>query len=120
MKKWLRQNIFTPWKVLKVMDLARGSCNYKRIEVLRSFENGGKRYYSGSVIPSTAEIESAARLLENKEKKSYPFKKFKPSGASLQNFVKLGHYTLLVTHMVLQKRQKGLVYQFLNPLMQVR
>jgi hypothetical protein len=41
-KKWLRQNIFAPWKVLKVMDLAGGPCHYKGIGVLRSMETGGK------------------------------------------------------------------------------
>jgi hypothetical protein len=46
-KKWLQQHIFTPWKVLKVMNLARGSCNYKGIEVLRSLETGGKCYNKG-------------------------------------------------------------------------
>jgi hypothetical protein len=33
-KKWLRKHVFTPWKMLKVMDLAGGSCNYKGVEVL--------------------------------------------------------------------------------------
>jgi hypothetical protein len=33
-KKWLKDNIFLPWRVLKAMDLVSGSCNYKRIEVL--------------------------------------------------------------------------------------
>ncbi len=54
---------------MKVMDLARGSCNYKGIEVLRSLETGGKHYYKGSVIPFSAEIKRAARLLEKKENK---------------------------------------------------
>jgi hypothetical protein len=56
-KKWLRRNVFSPWKVLKAMDLAGGSLNYKRIEVIRGLETGGKCYYRGSVLPSTAEIK---------------------------------------------------------------
>jgi hypothetical protein len=72
-KKWLRQHIFTPWKVLKVMDLAGGSCNYKGIEVLRSLETGGKCYYKSSVIPSTADIKRSARLLEKKGEEVVPF-----------------------------------------------
>jgi hypothetical protein len=72
-KKWLRNNIFLPWKVLKAMDLAGGSCNYKEIEVLRSLETGGKRYFRGSVLPSTAEIKRAAKKLESKADELVPF-----------------------------------------------
>jgi hypothetical protein len=63
-RKWLRKHVFSPWKVLKAMDLAGGSCNYKGIEVLRKLESGGKRYYRGGILPSTAELKRAAKELE--------------------------------------------------------
>ncbi len=55
------------------MDLAGGSCNYKEIEVLRSLETGGKHYFRGSVLPSTAEIKRAAKKLETKADELLPF-----------------------------------------------
>jgi hypothetical protein len=54
-RKWLQKNVFAPWKVLKATDLAGSSCNHKGIKVLQKLESGGKRYYRGRVLPSTAE-----------------------------------------------------------------
>jgi GTP-sensing pleiotropic transcriptional regulator CodY len=56
------------------MDMAGGSCNYKGIEVIHSLETGGKCYYRGSVLPSTASLKRAAKQLEAKAAELVPFK----------------------------------------------
>ena len=55
------------------MDMAGGSCNYKGIEVIHSLETGGKCYYRGSVLPSTANLKRAAKQLEAKAAELVPF-----------------------------------------------
>ena len=37
-KAWLRRNVFTPWAILREMDIAGGTLSYEGIEVLRRVE----------------------------------------------------------------------------------
>jgi hypothetical protein len=67
------------------MDLAGGSSNYKRIEVIRGLETGGKCYNRGSVLPSTAEIKRAGKELEMEADELVPFKEVQTKwGKSIQ------------------------------------
>ena len=75
-KLWLRKNVFTPWNILKNMDLAGGSLNYKGLVVLRKVETEGKKYYRGGVLPCTADLKRAAKRLETIGDESIPFKEF--------------------------------------------
>jgi hypothetical protein len=63
-KEWLRKHVFTPWAILREMDLAGGTLSYEGIEVLRKVETKGKKCFRGSVIPSSTEIQRAARMVE--------------------------------------------------------
>jgi hypothetical protein len=49
--EWLRNNVFTPFAILREMDLAGGTLSYEGLEVLRAVETKGKKCYRGSVIP---------------------------------------------------------------------
>jgi hypothetical protein len=59
-KAWLRQNVFTPWAILREMDIAGGTLSYEGIEVLRRVETKGGKHIHGSVIPSSGEIKHVA------------------------------------------------------------
>ena len=75
-KLWLQKNVFTPWNILKNMDLAGGSLNYKGLEVLRKVEIEGKKYYRGGVLPCTADLKRAAKRLETIGDELIPFEEF--------------------------------------------
>jgi hypothetical protein len=62
-KKWLRKNVFTPYNILKRMDFAGGTLSYEGIEILRLCETDGKKYYQGSLLPSSADIKRFAVIV---------------------------------------------------------
>jgi hypothetical protein len=73
-KLWLRKHVYTPQAILKEMDLAGGTLNYNGLTVLRRVESKGKRFYRGGIIPSTACLQRAAKVLEKEADKICPFK----------------------------------------------
>ncbi len=75
-KSWLQRNVFVPWNILKAIDLAGGSLNYKGIEVLWQVESEGKKYYRSGIIPCTADINHASKMIENKADAIVPFTEF--------------------------------------------
>jgi hypothetical protein len=57
-KEWLRKNVFTPWAILREMDLAGGTLSFEGIEVLRRVEMKGEKSVHGCVvIPCPADIK---------------------------------------------------------------
>jgi hypothetical protein len=63
-RKYFRENVFTPYNVLREMDLAGGTLSYAGIDVLRRVETGGVKRFRGSMIPSKSEIKRMASLVE--------------------------------------------------------
>ena len=63
-RKYFRNTIFTPFLILKEMDLAGGTLSYKGIDVLRCVETSGLRRFRGSMIPSKSEIKRMAGMVE--------------------------------------------------------
>jgi hypothetical protein len=63
-RKHFRDNVFTPYNVLKEMDLAGGTLSYEGIDVLRRVETGGLKRFRGSMIPSKSEIKRMAGMVE--------------------------------------------------------
>jgi hypothetical protein len=57
-KEWLRKNVYTPWAILREMDLAGGTLSYESIEVLRRVETKGEKSVRGCVIPCPADIST--------------------------------------------------------------
>ena len=63
-RRHFRDNAFTPFNVLREMDLAGGTLSYKGIDVLRRVETAGLKRYHGSMIPSMSEIKRMASMDE--------------------------------------------------------
>ena len=74
-KSWLRSNVFTPWKLLKQMDLAGGVLNYGGIELLRKLETGGKKHVR-TMLPSSTVLQNTAQKLENLGSQLCPYEVF--------------------------------------------
>jgi hypothetical protein len=66
------------------MDLAGGSLSYNGIEVLREVESEGKKFYCFGVIPCTAYIKHASKIIENKANEIVPFMEFQSVGEKNQ------------------------------------
>mmetsp|Transcript_9793 Transcript_9793/g.17816 ORF Transcript_9793/g.17816 Transcript_9793/m.17816 type:complete len:391 (-) Transcript_9793:136-1308(-) len=66
--RWLRDNVFQLGLLLKAMDLRGGVLNYEGLEILRSLEVLGRRFFRNSILPSTSR-----RSGENRIRKSRSF-----------------------------------------------
>jgi hypothetical protein len=63
-RKHFRQNVFTPFNILKEMDLAGGTLSYEGIDVIRRVETSGLKWLYGCMIPSKTEIKRMAARVE--------------------------------------------------------
>ena len=63
-QRHLRKTIFTPFNILKEMDMAGGKLNYAGVEVLRTVECGGRPTKKHTMIPSTSAIQRCAAYIE--------------------------------------------------------
>jgi hypothetical protein len=63
-KEWLRKHVFTPWAILREMDICGGTLSYEGIEVLRRVETKGEKSFRGGVIPCAADIKRWAQMVE--------------------------------------------------------
>jgi hypothetical protein len=64
-KNYLRQNVFDPFSVLRLMDLEGGKLNYEAIGLLRQLETKGEKYQRNTLIPSVGELKKVAKLVES-------------------------------------------------------
>ena len=67
-----RTNVFSPWKILKAMDLAGFNLSLAGVEVLRRVDSTEK--YSRGILPSEGSILRAARKVEANADALCPFK----------------------------------------------
>jgi hypothetical protein len=70
-QKYYRHNVFTPFNVLRGMDLD-SALSYKGVEVLRRVESGGKKYFRG-LLPSSAELKRWAAKIEWFARGHFPY-----------------------------------------------
>jgi hypothetical protein len=56
--------VFSPFAMLRLMDLNGGKLNYEAIELIRSLETEGKKYVRNTVMPSVGRLKKAAALVE--------------------------------------------------------
>ena len=68
-----RETVFTPFCILREMDLAGGTLSYEGIDVLRRVETGGVKRFRGSIIPSKSEIKRVASIVEYFAREHCPF-----------------------------------------------
>jgi hypothetical protein len=71
-RQYLRNEVFTPWRILKAMDLAGFNLSLAGLEVLRQVDVEGK--YSRGLIPSKSTILRSARKVEAMANECCPFK----------------------------------------------
>jgi len=71
-KDIIRRDIFSPWKVAKLMDLNGGTINLHCIELLRQLETAGRRYYRGSILPCKAELQRIFAIIEHMADEKIP------------------------------------------------
>jgi hypothetical protein len=71
--KYIRDNVFTPYNILREMDLAGGTLSYEGIDILRRVETRGVKYFRGSIIPSKSEIKRMAGMVEWYAQEHCPF-----------------------------------------------
>lgn len=69
--KYVRSKLFTPWRILKAMDLAGFNLSLAGIEVLRGIDGGNK--YNRGFLPSKSSILRAARKVEANADALCPF-----------------------------------------------
>ena len=63
-KQWLRKNVYSPWRIARLMDIHGGALNLAGIELLRSLETNNIKYFQGSLLPSSACIKRECATLE--------------------------------------------------------
>ena len=84
-RKHLRDTVFTPFNILREMDLAGGTLSYEGIDILRQVETCGVKRFRGSVIPSKSEIKRMAASVEWYAHKHCPFSvKITPKGEAIE------------------------------------
>jgi hypothetical protein len=71
--KYFRDNVFTPYNILREMDLSGGTLSYEGIDILRRVETQGVKYFRGSIIPSKSEIKRCAGSVEWYAREHCPF-----------------------------------------------
>ena len=71
-RQYLRNQVFTPWRILKAMDLAGFNLSLAGLEVLRQVDVVEK--YSRGIIPSKSTILRSARKVEAMANEFCPFK----------------------------------------------
>lgn len=70
-RKYIRNQLFTPWKILKAMDLAGFNLSLAGIEVLRRIDSANK--YNQGLLPSKSSILRVARKVEANADALCPF-----------------------------------------------
>ena len=73
-RKHFRDNVFTPFKILREMDLAGGTLSYEGMDVLRRVETCGVKRFRGSMIPSKSELKRMASVVEWYANEHCPFR----------------------------------------------
>jgi hypothetical protein len=72
-KRKLRETIFAPWRVARLMDIHGGALNLRAIALLRTLETGGEKYVRDTLIPSTNKLQNVFTLVEQLGAVQCPF-----------------------------------------------
>ncbi len=68
-----RANVFSPQNLLKLMDQNGGQLSMSGIELLRTLETKGEKYNRNSILPSTASIKKATKVVDIIAQELVPF-----------------------------------------------
>jgi hypothetical protein len=64
-KATLRETIFAPWRIARLMDIHGGAINLRAIALLRTLETGDEKYVRDTIIPSTNKLQNVFTLIED-------------------------------------------------------
>ena len=84
-KTYMRNHLFTPFRFLRVMDLAGGVLNFEGIEILRRCETNGQKHLR-TMIPSSSSLKQVAALIESFGNIKIPFKMIRDSNDGSEGF----------------------------------
>jgi len=70
---YIRKEVYSPANVLRAMDMAGGQLSIEGIEVLRTCETKGKKYYRNSILPCSADIRRVGAEVEEFAEKLIPY-----------------------------------------------
>jgi uncharacterized protein len=73
-REYYRNNIFSPSKLLKAMDMAGGQLSMQGISVLRNIESAGIKFYHSSILPSSGKIKRTCQIVDEYASRIVPFK----------------------------------------------
>ncbi|KAL7563493.1 hypothetical protein ACA910_008793 [Epithemia clementina (nom. ined.)] len=71
-RQYVRENIFSPPRILRCMDLHGGVLNYEALEALRNIETEGEPYVR-TLIPSTAQMQECSNMVERFARQFCPY-----------------------------------------------
>ena len=74
-RRYVRDHIYTPFNLLRQMDMMGGGLNYNNLEILREIETGG-RPWQRTLIPSRAVLQDMAKEIEDFGEFFAPYKMF--------------------------------------------
>ena len=60
----IRTKIYTPVKVLRMMDLKGGQVNFAGVGALHEIDSNGIKYFRHAILPSEAELKRTAKVVE--------------------------------------------------------
>ncbi len=72
-KKILRETVFSPFNIGRLMDLTGGILNLSGYGLLRSLEASGTKYLHGTLLPSVGDIQRVFTSVERLGKTRVPF-----------------------------------------------
>ena len=85
LRLYMRQNVLTPFRILKEMDLAGGVLNYGGIEILRRCETNGTKHQR-TMFPSAGSIKKMAAIVEEYRNEIIPYKIIRNSNDGAEGF----------------------------------
>jgi hypothetical protein len=61
-KTYIQTNIYSPQRIMELLDLNGGQLSYQGIAILRQLEANGEQYLQNTILPSTTAIQNAGKL----------------------------------------------------------
>ena len=84
-RQYVRNFVYTPYNILKKMDLMGGRLNFGGIEVLRSVETNGKSHQR-TLLPSTSALQDCANKVEQYGSRLCPYKLMRNKTTGAEGF----------------------------------
>jgi hypothetical protein len=63
-KRYFKEEVYSPWKILRCMDVNGGKISLESIDLLRTIKTDGKKYVSDTILWSSSTIKRVAKLVE--------------------------------------------------------